>query len=86
MEQERKKDNKIIDIDSFAFPKEIIKNGDKVVGYSFDADDAEKPHFIDTIIDNENYPIENLPEELQKLIISARKKKNNQEDSIRYHR
>lgn len=86
MEQERKKDIKIIDIDSFAFPKGIIKSGDKVVGYSFDADDAEKPHYINTIIDNENYPIENLPEELQELIISARKQTNNQEDSIRHHR
>ena len=86
MEQERKKDIKIIDTDSFAFPKGIVKSGDKVVGYSFDADDAEKTHHIDTIIGNENYPIENLPEELQELIISARKQKNDQGDSKRHHR
>lgn len=86
MEQETKKDINIIDIDSFAFPKEIVKSENKVVGYTFDVNDAKKNDYIDTIIDNEDYPIENLPEELQELVISARKQKNNQGDLIRHHR
>lgn len=36
------------------------------------------------IIKDENYSIENLPADLQELVISARKQRKNQDGSIRH--
>ena len=81
-----KEETNIIDVDSFAFPKEIVKDGEKAIGFTFDANDVNKMQYIDMIINDENYPIDKLPNELQELVILARKKKNNQENSVKQHR
>ena len=81
MKQEMGKNIKLVDIDSFAIPKEIVKDGEKTVGYAYD---ANKMDYIDMIVKDENYPIENLPADLQELVISARKQRKNQDGSIRH--
>ena len=53
----------------------------KTAGYAYD---ANKKDYIDMIIKDENYPIENLPTDLQELVISARKQRKNQDGSIRH--
>ena len=82
----KKDEINIIDTDSFAFPKEILEDGEKTIGYTFDTNDVNKKQYIDMIIDDENYPIDKLPNELQRLIVFARKQKNKQEGPGRQHR
>ena len=82
----KKDEINVIDTDFFAFPKEIVTDGGKTIGYTFDTNDVNKKQYIDMIINDENYPIDKLPNELQRLIVLARKEKNKQEDPVRQHR
>ena len=75
-------DNSNIDIDSVVFPKGLIKTDDKVVGYTMDVNDAQKIHIMDVIIDDENYPLETLPEDVRETVIWARQSKENNQEEI----
>ena len=74
-----KNDINIIDVDSFSFPRKLIKDeSGKVIGYTVDANDIKKIDYVDTIINDENYPLEQLPIDFQEFVISER---NNKESS-----
>ncbi len=72
-----KNDINVIDVDSFSFPKSLIRDeSGKVIGYIVDINDIKKIDYVDTmIINNENYPLEQLPIDFQEFVISERKKK-----------
>ena len=71
-----KNDINVIDVDSFSFPRSLIKDeSGKVIGYTVDVNDIKKIDYVDTIINNENYPLEQLPIDFQEFVISERKKK-----------
>lgn len=73
---------KLMDIDSVVFPKGLIKTDDKVVGYTMDVNDAQKIHIMDVIIDDENYPLETLPEDVREMVILARQSKESKQEEI----
>ena len=65
----------LIDVDSVAHPESIITKDGKPIGYTMNYDDKEKMDYIELIINDDQYPLDTLPKEIQELVRAGRESK-----------